>query len=1276
MAACPLLPLFLVDRVLCFFSFICSSSLLPRRSRAVSAYASFALLLFSFPAFIAPHAGIFSVRASTLSVDAFFPSPAHLSQGQVGFSGRPVLFLNKEKTSKTLFPSSIAPHLPPPLVPSAASLSGPLRSRCHFTAPSSASLSFASPSLSAFLSFASCFDRCAFPLHPRPRLHLFPAPAWTSSLRHSRFHGWEKPLLSPSYVPAHAVPVPVRMRFSFRFSSAQPSASHRSSFPSSLYSSPSVSPPESAASASCSLSSSSVSAPPLLTALCPAWPRSASRPAAFFSFDYLCLTSPESARVFARCWERMLTCLLLPIASQSCSSTSSSTSLTPPSYPSHSPPSCESSSCSAASVSPPHLFRCLDSVPRQSIVCVGDGTRHAAEEALHAVFKRLCRHRGKADDTATNEARRGPLEGKNNARESEEETSQNVEGDDRVSGTASQRHGFRGHKLDLNAEETATSERSTNDSRRREGRELDCNFQNVSDETQSASREIQSLFSPWMPSVATAARLAADLPPRPPILSLLCLTSDNDYRGGFSPDAFNERCIHAPEQHTDPLEDVGHVDPWCNYTRAQRVAVSVELPGLRRSVVCCPCWLQTRVVWPTSALASEDLATTFEERKLREVVQLFGAQNVSVSSAPRSCDQPSSGDSPGDSVYIHPNKSSCGDVQKASFHGTVLPSVSSRTRVSLSDHNDVAFSSRTPEEIHPKTRDAPEHGKEGQTAARAVNDVFGGTEAREKEARSETASWTSLPLFRLQRLNIYTTTQRMLALEERQALLATLREALLKREKSAEPADTPRTAAARATVETRKEEKAQASETESGKTEGAGQRQLLEGGRDGIEAQTQEGEEKGEDGQDAKVTVAFVMLASPSAVWSWVANGLPLEHSTLDAPVLPSYTAIHAGAKQIVVDSLPRKKSSSRSSSSSAAASPASPTCSQAPLELSPSAREGSGQPRKAASHLLSTEADLMRLLEECRNSVMEGREAEKRRRKETQKLVALAIGPTTAAAARHAGFAKVVAAAQPGLAGWTETLFRAIENHVEEEKKKRRKVCCEESARCGSEGERDAGHGNRGSRDKDQFQRSNEKVRVLVLLTREEGKNMELVNLLWERGVSVDFAALKDSLKGAATDNGNQEDATQASASSAKSPSSSSPLHSPSLSSSFPPNASTIPLLREPAGEGEVRPVAGDIEGVSATKDGGPGTSLEDKVKENEKDTPTGEEGERHGGVREKRHNIVMKVLEVPLLRTEAFRGVFKREQSILEELLASNVVSAVESHAIGSSPRETPKK
>ncbi|KEP62016.1 UNVERIFIED_CONTAM: hypothetical protein HHA_264200 [Hammondia hammondi] len=1203
MAASSLLLLFLVDRVLCFLSFICSSSFFPRRNRAVSAYASFALLFFPLPAFIPPPAGLFSVRATPLSGYAFVPSPAHLSQGQVDFSDRPVLFLNKKTASKTLFPSSLAPRLPP-LSPSAASLSGPLRSRCHFTALSSASLSFAPPSLSAFLSFASCFNLCAFLLHPRPRMPLFSGSARTNSLRHSRFHGWEKPLLSPSYMPAHAVPVPVRIRFPFRLSSAQLSASPRSSFPSSLSSSPSISAPESAASASCSLSSSSVCAPPLPIALSPTWPPSASRPAAFFSFDYLCLTSPESARVFARCWGRMLTCLLPSIASQSCSSSSSSTSPTPPSYPSHSPPSCESSSCSAASVSPPLLFRCLDSVPRQSIVCVGDGTRHAAEEALHAFFERFCRQRGNADDTATNEARGGPLEGgKNNARESEEETSENVKENDRVSRTVNQRRGFRGHKLDLNAKETATSERSTEDSRREERGELARIFQNVSHETQSASPEIQSLFSPWTPSVATAARLAADLPPRPPILSLLCLTSDNDSRGGFSPDAFNERCIHAPEQHAGPLEDLGHVDPWCKYTPAQRVAVSVELPGLRRSLVCCPCWLQTRVVWPTSALASEDLAATLEERKLRELVQLLGAQNVSVSSAPRSCDQPSSGDSPEDSVYIHPSKNSCGDVEKAAFHGNVLPSVSSRMHVSLSDHNDIASSSRTPEEIHPKTRDATEHGKEGQTEGRAEDDVFGGTEAREKGAGSEAASWTSLPLFRLQRLNIYTTTQRMLALEERQELLATLREALLKREKNVEPADTPRTAAAGATVETRKEERAQASETESENTEGAGRRQLLEGDQDGIEPQTQERQGKGEEGQDAEVTLAFVMLASPSAVWSWVANGLPLEHSTLDAPALPSYTAIHAGAKQIVVDSLPRKKSSSRSSSSSTSASPASPTCSQAPLELSPSAYEGSGQPRKAANHVLSTEADLMRLLEECRNSVMEGREAEKRRKRETQKLVALAIGPTTAAAARHAGFAKVVAAAQPGLAGWTETLFRVIESHVEEEKKKRKKAYCEESERCGSEEERETGHGHRGSRDKDQFQRSNEKVRVLVLLTREEGKNMELVNLLWERGVSVDFAALKDSIKGVAKDNGDQEDVTQASASSAQSSSPSSHLQSPSLSSSFLPHASTLPLLREPACEGEARPVAGDIEGVSATKDGGPGTSLEGKVKEKEKE-------------------------------------------------------------------------
>ncbi|CBZ52599.1 conserved hypothetical protein [Neospora caninum Liverpool] len=723
---------------------------------------------------------------------------------------------------------------------------------------------------------------------------------------------------------------------------------------------------------------------------------------------------------------------------------------------------------------------------------------------------------------------------------------------------------------------------------------------------------------------------------------------------------------HVSEQHTGPLEDVGHADPWCTYTPAQRIAVSCGPPDRRRAFVCCPCWLQTRVLWPASALAAEGLAVTLAERKLGELGPLLGAKHVSVSLAPRACGQPSlSEDSDADEVYIHSNEGRIDDaVDRAGIHRSELPCVSPRKHASVSEGN--GYASLSSEAGGERTQRGFEGGSpsDSRTEGRERHTAGRGADEGEKRERSETGSWASLPLFRLQRLNLYTTTQRMLSLEERQALLDALRKALSERQKAPGRAGAPRTISTLEGAE-RGGETGQTSQATSGEAARARGQQPGEEARDreGSQAHTQA--PKGEEGQDA-ATLAFVMLASPSAVWSWVANGLPLEESHLHAPVFPSYTAIHAGAKQIIT-APGRKKSSGRSSAS--ASPPASPFSSSPPApQGSHASAERTTQPRADISHVLSTEADFMRLLEECKSSLIEGREAEKRRKREAQKLVALAIGPTTAAAARHAGFAKVVAASQPGLVNWTETLFQVIENHIEKEKENRTR---DEGCNA-QEGEGDVDAASReaeGGEEEDggacRFKTTKPaKVHVLVLLTREEGKNMELVNFLRNKGVPVDFSTLNNALQADTEAAKNQADEKQTSSLLAPS---SSPSSVPSTSPSSSPNASAASALRGCAGGGEERTVvAGGSKGGSSiasrewetggvgTETGGMGT---------EKGSVIGETGHGRGGG--DLHNIVMKVVEVPLLRTEASRGVFKRDQAILEDLLASNVMASLEARA-----------
>ncbi|PFH37663.1 hypothetical protein BESB_000050 [Besnoitia besnoiti] len=905
-------------------------------------------------------------------------------------------------------------------------------------------------------------------------------------------------------------------------------------------------------------------------------------------FDYMCLSSPEAARVFARSWRRTLASLL-PLLAAGAESQPAATPLAPASP--LAPPS-----------SPSVVFRaCARSLPAGSIVCVGEGTRRAAEEALLEEFVRMCGlqadPRGGEAETREPEASAhcGPDKGP-------------AEGDDGA-----------GHPA---AGERREPPQGVGPTRKCEGGRNAPAVHESDEEKKRALDAVRAFFSSFSPSTATAASLAAELPPRPPLFSLLSEDS-RACSGAPSPASGSETLAGADLQRAASRGCLGHLTPGCAYTPHQRLRIAGG------PLTFCPCRLQTRVLWPTSALAAEGLSRSLERRKLEELEAGLSEKNVSLS-----CPESGGADAEGScrgSVDLPPELAG----------GATLASASDN-QGSLSSLREAAQREQTDAQVAKATR------REG--------DACEAGEAAEASAQQAEVLWPSLPLFQVNRLNVYTTVQRMLSLGDREALLDALKvtvgeEVAESRASGDTPAGATRCAAATCEdAEAEENGEAEEAETErvtspesvatsetygeqreawasSAADSAAAEAPQGRAGAAGREAQRKRREEELERDRacGGETHLACIMFGSPSAVWSWVANGLPLSHASLSAPVIPSYTAIHAGAKQLTLDSL-QAEPGARAFSASEEAS---------------TEPGGSQSARRGDKRVASTEADFLKLLEACKNSLLEGREVAQRRQGEAQRLIAVAIGPTTAAAARQAGFAKVVSASRPGVSGWAGALLQAVSDH-----RRLKEVRGPWGAACeGREGEakaeKTANEYRAGRRSDDSADGGVASfagnVRVLVVLTREEGKNMELVSALEAtEGVTLEFASLSSASVEASDRRPPTEDRPR----------------NLSLSGAFSPNPA-------PLGPGARRGGAGPGQ-ESVLEEQQPRLQSEDReTLGGEKKGADGGKENVEGGSDKK--TVALKVLEVPLLRTESTRGIFKRAQSVLEAYVAANAFSQV---------------
>ncbi|PHJ16677.1 transmembrane protein, partial [Cystoisospora suis] len=729
----------------------------------------------------------------------------------------------------------------------------------------------------------------------------------------------------------------------------------------------------------------------------------------FYPFDYICLTSPEASRIFASSWEEAVSAAVLSWSSHLSFSRSSPSSSSPSSLGPH-----------ASS----YLSLPLPLLLPGSIVCVGEGTRRAAEEALVEAFLRLLAIRRRTERSGY-----GSKDGENGAatgqRDSQRGASVDTRGRDCANGLVSQLRGQQ--REQTNPTYGKRGGRSQKHSRERE-RKLEAAQEGQ--DHQEALAHIRTFFSSFAPSTATGASLAEELPPRPPILSMLSAFPPTE-SSCSSPLSF---AFSPPPRSAVPSVPVHAQFPSSVTTIADsesRPEVAREVHnGSRPGSSLCPyCCLRTRVLWPTSALSSDLLSSQLEQRKLSELSRVVLLPGGSLLTGGHS-DQDVARNN---GALVHGNA----DVARAD--GEALQAGMARsagTGIRVGTMESVAVSQLLKAVLGAKAACPPQsvpaiqriidgnHLSPGVCPLdnEAGEDSGAASSGTDRVAERESiVNWDLLPAFSVQRLNIYTTAQRMLSVDERQALIGHIRHAVARNE-----ACGPNGACEN--VSMRCVKKGAASSCSSGEEEAKNQP-----------------EEKG-------FSAVLVMLGSPSAVWSWVANGLPLSTAALCSPELPSYTAVHAGARQFhfPVDSPVAASLSSSSSSSYSGGGPSaqaslppkaasttlySPASGTAAHGVCASSRDiDAGRPQVTT---ISRKADFARLLDEFRTALSAGQERRLRSRRQPEQLVAVAIGPSTAAAARQAGFAKVIVAARPGLESWADAVVKAAKRIVKEGKRR-----------------------------------------------------------------------------------------------------------------------------------------------------------------------------------------------------------------------------------------------